>query len=146
MQKTSRLGYDNYIRPTKTFTDSLTKDDIKEKLENYKKVDDVSKIPIGSHVRYIVNKDGKHLFRMGGQLVQINGLPDYVLLSNGKNSWSVQVAGTIFFQKKTEKEVVQEYLSIIEEKDKEIEAKNQQIKELAYHIKELKNQLKKAKA
>ena len=57
--KTKRLTKDSgYQRPIKTVQDSLTADDIKDKLKGYKKVSDITKIIIGSHMRYFT-KDPK---------------------------------------------------------------------------------------
>ena len=43
---------DNYIRPKKTYTDQLDEDDIEDKLSDYIKVEDISTVKIGTHVRY----------------------------------------------------------------------------------------------
>jgi hypothetical protein len=51
--KTKRLSKDtNYVRPKKTVQDTMSNDEIKEKLQGYKKVDDIKKVLIGSHLRY----------------------------------------------------------------------------------------------
>jgi len=56
---------------------------------------------------------------MGGSLLNNQGLPDYVILSNGSNSWSVQIDGTIFFRKQSLKEIKEEYNKIISELEEE---------------------------
>lgn len=118
---TAKLGSgDNYNRPKQTYTDKLSKNDIIAKLEDYKK-SDISKIPLGSHVRYFsLDKDGNKLFRMGGQLTKNDGLPNFVILSNGKSSWSVQTGGTTFFKKMSVSEMKNEYEKKLLEKDKKI--------------------------
>ena len=52
----SKLGDDNYKRPKQTYTDKLTDEDIKAKLEDYIEVDDISKVPLNTHVRYFTEK------------------------------------------------------------------------------------------
>jgi hypothetical protein len=104
----------NYERPTTTFTDQLSAEQIKERLEDYSKVDDIYKVPLGVHLRYFINKDGQMLFRMGGQLHKNTGLPDYVILSNGASQWSVQVKNTIFWRKMTSNEIKEDYQTSLE--------------------------------
>lgn len=92
---------DNYDRPIKTYTDNLTTEQIKEKLKDYIQVEtqDIDTIIIGTHMRYFVDEDGKKKFRMGGNLINIKGYPDYVILGNGTQTWSVQLANTIWFKR-----------------------------------------------
>jgi hypothetical protein len=104
----------NYERPSTTFTDQLSAEQIKERLEDYSKVDDIYKVPLGVHLRYFINKDGQMLFRMGGQLHKNTGLPDYVILSNGASQWSVQVKNTIFWRKMTSNEIKEDYQTSLE--------------------------------
>lgn len=104
----------NYERPATTFTDQLSTEQIKERLEDYSKVDDIYKVPLGVHLRYFINKDGHMLFRMGGQLHKNTGLPDYVILSNGASQWSVQIKNTIFWRKMTSNEIKEDYQTSLE--------------------------------
>ena len=104
-----------YVRPDVTFTDQLSKEQIQEKLEDYTKVDDIYKVPLGVHLRYFTNKDGKLVFRMGGKLHRNTGLPDYLILDSGSAQWSVQVKDTIFYRKMTIDEIKTEYQNIINE-------------------------------
>ena len=104
----------NYERPATTFTDQLSTEQIKERLEDYSKVDDIYKVPLGVHLRYFINKDGQMLFRMGGQLHKNTGLPDYVILSNGASQWSVQIKNTIFWRKMTSNEIKEDYQTSLE--------------------------------
>lgn len=116
-----RLGNDNYDRPKLTLTDKLTADDIESKLEDYSEVTDIFKVPLGTHMRYFITTDkGDKKFRMGGILKNNNGLPKFVVLSNGQSSWSVQVEGTIFFKKMTIREIKQEYEDVIQELEKKV--------------------------
>lgn len=98
-----------YVRPEKTYTDQLSKEQIAEKLEDYEAVDDLYKVPLGVHIRYISMVDGKPLFRMGGMLHINKGLPEFIMLSNGPKQWSVQTKNTKFYRKMTIKEIKNEY-------------------------------------
>ena len=52
----SRLGNDDYKRPRKTLTDKLSPEEIKNKLEDYIEVEEISKVPLNSHLRYFTEK------------------------------------------------------------------------------------------
>jgi len=81
--RTKRLTKSKYERPEKTATDeSQTDDKIKEKLANYEESDPAC-IPYNTHIRYKNTK-----FCMGGLLKRVE--KDYVVLSNGSLTWSVQ--------------------------------------------------------
>jgi len=124
---TKRLSRDtSYQRPKKTYQDKLTPDDIEEKLEEYVKVEDISKVALNSHIRYfsLNAKTGKKEFRLGGFLTNRDQPEKFVILSNGSISWSVQVETTIFFKKMTIKELKSEY----EEKIEELESENNKLK------------------
>ena len=124
-----------YVRPTVTMTDQLSKEQIEEKLEDYVKVDDIYKVPLGVHMRYFSNINGKMVFRMGGLLHKNTGLPEYVILSTtptGKPGWSVQVKDTIFYRKMTLNEIKTEYQGIIDdliEKNKKLKDENKKLNE-----------------
>ena len=114
-----------YTRPDKTFTDNLTKEEIEKRLEDYEKVTDLFKVPLGVHMRYFTKdkKTGEKVFRMGGQLHHNKGLPEYVMLSNGTTQWSVQVKDSIFFRKLTLeeiKEALKEEITILKEKNEKL--------------------------
>jgi hypothetical protein len=96
----SRLTNDNYNKPPITYTESLSKDEIKELLKDYKKVENINDIKKGEHLRYF-NKsvDEMYKFRLGGKLIINETLPKYIVLSNKKKTWSVQVKDTIFYCK-----------------------------------------------
>jgi hypothetical protein len=128
-----RLSHDkNYQRPSKTYQDTLTNQEIKEKLKDYKKVTDVRNVNIGSHLRYfsIDPKTNEKQFRLGGTLNKIDPEGRFVVLSNGAITWSVQILNTTFFQKMTENEFK-------EELKKELK------KELANSMSDDENELKK---
>ena len=121
-----------YTRPDATYTDQLSKEQIEEKLEDYKKVDDMFQVPLGVHIRYFSNVNGKLTFRMGGQLHKNTGLPDYVILNSGTVQWSVQVKDTIFYRKMTLSEIKNEYQIIIDnlvQKNKKLKDDNKKLTE-----------------
>ena len=141
----SKLGEDNYKRTKKTYTDKLTDDDIKAKLEDYVEVDDISMVPLNSHVRYFTErinekKKKEKVFRLGGFLVNKSNYEKYVILSNVpetgfinpiKKTWSVNTKTSIFYKKQTLDEIKEEY-------ELEIEDLKDQIKFLKKEIKKLK--------
>ncbi|AYV80249.1 MAG: hypothetical protein Gaeavirus21_4 [Gaeavirus sp.] len=116
-----------YTRPEKTLTDGLTKEQIADKIQDYVIVnsDDLDKIPMNTHMRYFSKIQDKYSFRMGGFLHRNNGLPAYIILTNGKTQWSVQVKNTIFYRKMTLDEIKQSYQEIIDT----LIAKNKKLKE-----------------
>lgn len=133
-----KLGDEKYDRPDQTYTDKLTTDEIKQKLEDYKKVTKIEDVPTGTHVRYFIKKDNKMLFRLGGIIISNTGLPEYIVLGNGGKTWSVQIKNTVFFSKISLKDVQKEYEEIIFDKDA-------QIKGLIMENKEINSQLNKYK-
>jgi hypothetical protein len=115
----------------KTFTENLTKDEINEKLEDYKLVDDMTKVPLDTHLRYFVKKDNEMLFRMGGNLKRNLDLPKFIVLKNAVGAeWTVQVKDTIFYKKMSIKEIKNEYDEIISELHDKIKKLKAKIKEL----------------
>ena len=89
--RTTRLGKTEYKGPTTTLTDSLqTNNAYREKLKGYTSVENIDSVNDNTHVRYFVyNLEREQwMFRMGGLLKRRH--PKYVVLSNGKCTWSVQ--------------------------------------------------------
>jgi hypothetical protein len=147
-QKTIRLNgkgvltpneKDNYVKPStdiKTFQQSLQEDDITVLLEDYIEVeyDDLVKIPMNTHLRYFIIKQTQNgeqkLFRMGGNLVNKDNPQEYLVVSNGKHSWSIQVKNAIIYRKLTNDEIKEEYKNIISQKDNEIKKYRKEIKRL----------------
>ncbi len=108
---TKRLTRDKkYERPEKTYQDTLSNQDVKEKLKEYKKVSDIKSVSIGTHIRYftIDPKTKEKQFRLGGTLNKVDPEGRFVVLGNGTLSWSVQIPTTIFYQKMTENEYKEE--------------------------------------
>ena len=86
---TQRLTKTTYDRPSTTITDTLQNDSaMLQKLEGYEEVDMLERVEFNTHVRYITLKDGLPRFCLGGLLKRV--FEKYVVLSNGKLTWSVQ--------------------------------------------------------
>jgi hypothetical protein len=89
--KTVRLHKTVYNRPETTITDTLQNEQAyRKKLKGYTQVDDVDYVSIRTHVRYFVYDVDEQTwkFRTGGLLTKKHA--KYVVLSNGRYSWSVQ--------------------------------------------------------
>jgi predicted amino acid racemase len=147
---TKRLTKDkSYNRPDKTYQETLSNQEIKEKLKEYKKVDDIKTVSIGTHIRYfnIDHKTKEKTFRLGGTLNKIDPEGKYVILSNGSVTWSVQVPNAQFFQKMSEaefkdelkKELKKELMSEIPQHDEDIEIFKKEIKNLKTKLEQYKN-------
>ena len=108
-----RLSKDNYKKPANTVQDNLTIEDINILLEEYNEVDDIHQLKTGVHVRYYTMvKSGrieKKLFRMGGTIIKIDFEKKYMVLSNGKLSWSVQLNNKNKFYKKMTTDEIKDF-------------------------------------
>jgi hypothetical protein len=146
-KNTSFNGDNTKDEEKKTFTGNLTKEEINEKLQDYKLVEDISKVPLGTHLRYFVIKDGVKLFRMGGNLKRNLDLPKFVVLVNALGTeWTVQIKDTIFYKKMLIKEIKEEYDNIIEELHEKIKKYKSKIDEKDNIILELQETIKKNKS
>lgn len=113
-----------YIKPELTNTDAMTNDDIKKVLEDYKKVE-ADQLIKSDHVRYfVINKDKTTSFRLGGWVLKTDGMPDYIVLTNGKLNWSVQCANTIFYKQNSQTEIIEQLKLTIAKKNDMIEECN----------------------
>lgn len=148
-----KLGEDdketNYKKPNITVAEKITDDQLVKMLEDYVKVKPTTLVK-SDHVRYFtVNKDKTTSFKIGGHVMKIDGLPKYIILTNGKQNWSVQCDNTIFYKKMTNTEKIDELnetiddlkFQIIRIKD-EFEIERNELKE---NIKNLQKELKKKK-
>ena len=144
--KTKRLTKDKK-KSNNSYQDNLSPDEIKEKLEEYKRVDDITTVSLNSHLRYFIidEKTGDKQFRLGGFLTRIDKEKGYVILSNGQLSWSVQLNKSIFFKKMTfqelKKELVEDVGKIYMDEIKKLKEENKNLKET---LKEIKNQATKS--
>jgi len=120
--KTQRLGADKtYKRPIVTYQEQLSKEDIADKLKGYVKVDTFDDIPVNTHIRYFLLKKGSDpAFRTGGFLKNKMNADIYVILTNGKDSWSVQIKDTIFYRKLSHTEEINALQTELMKKDETI--------------------------
>lgn len=96
------LADDGYVRPKVTASDTLTGEQIKERLKNYERVyeDDIPDLKVEEKIAYFeVLDDGKFKYKPGGYVL-VNGSPDYLVLTTSKGSWSVQLENHIIFRAK----------------------------------------------
>jgi predicted RNase H-like nuclease (RuvC/YqgF family) len=149
----NRLGNDDYVKPKKTKQDKLTPTEIKEMLEDYIEVEDISKVPLNTHLRYFSEKKNEKtkkiekVFRMGGFLVNKNNYDKYVILATAPNTgvinsnaktWSANTQTSKFYRKLSYAEMKEQY-------EEEIEDLQEQIALLKKENKKLKSDLKKYK-
>ena len=142
--KTKRLAKDDE-KTKNSIQKNLSPEEIKEKLEEYKRVENVETLALNAHLRYFnTDKNGNKNFRLGGFLTKIDKDKGYMILSNGNVSWSVQIKDSIFFQKMNFKDLKKELTRNIEEGfKKEIKDLKKENKKLKDTIIEIKNEVKK---
>jgi len=108
-----RISKDNYIKPANTVQDNLTKEDIDLLLEEYDEVEDIQQLRNGIHIRYFtvsrLGQTDKKLFRMGGTIIKVDLDKKYIVLSNGKISWSVQLNNKNILYKKMSTEDIKDF-------------------------------------
>ncbi len=141
---TKRMSNDNYKKVGRSYQDNLTPDEIKKKLEDYKLVKDIDDVGLNTHLRYFMidEKTGKKHFRLGGFLTKNEN--DYIVLSNGQLSWSVQKNNSTFFQKLSNSEIKEEVENkLIKKYEKTIIALNNENNKLKNVIKSIKKTVKK---
>ena len=144
MNKTIKISNGDYVKEGKSYQDKLTPDEVKDKLAEYSRVENIDEIPINSHIRYfsIDPKTNKKSFRLGGFLTKID--KDYIVLSNGKISWSVQKNSSIFFKKLSYQELKDELIEKISHKyEKQITMLAEENEKLKKTLKMIKNTVKK---
>ncbi len=143
MNTTKRLSSDTEYKKTgKSIQQNLSPDEIKEKLKEYIPLETIDEVPINSHIRYFTVNNGKKQFRLGGFLTKID--TDYVVLSNGKLSWSVQKKNSIFFKKMSYDELKEELIEKISNKfEKKIISLENENESLKKTLKDIKRTIKK---
>ncbi len=141
---TKRLTEDtNYKKEGKSIQQTLSPNEIKEKLQEYTQIEDIGEAPLNSHIRYVtIDKNGKKQFRLGGFLTKNEN--DYIVLSNGKLSWSVQKNNSIFFKKMSYDELKQELIEKISNKfEKKIITLEKENESLKNTLKDIKRTIRK---
>lgn len=159
----TRITNKPYNKSGKTYQQSLSNAEIKEKLKEYCKVDDITTVSIGTHLRYFTTDPNtkERTFRLGGTLNKIDPEHRFVILSNGTITWSAQIPNCIFFRKMSETEIKTEMKEEIkkeimseapdmmhlddenDELKKEIKILKKKMESLVYMEKEYKNVVKK---
>jgi len=137
-----RISKDGYARPKHTIQDKMTEEEIEEKLADYLEVEDINKVPIGTHIRYYTlvpdyKGDIKKAFRLGGQLHNKDNADKYIILSNGKITWTVQMDTSVLYRKMTIDEIKDDYENIIKELEEEVIQLKKDNKKLLKKIMEL---------
>lgn len=144
-EKTIRLNKSLYKRPKQTITDTLqTPEAYKEKLKGYTEVKDIDFVTVNTHVRYFIYdiEENKWKFRTGGLLKRKH--PKYVVLSNGKYTWSVQrevanpkdgdIWETKFLKILSKQELAEIALERQQEEIERLRAENNALKSQVYSI------------
>lgn len=142
---------------------NYSKEDIKKKLDGYMeyKQDDLHRLTFGTHLRYFARQaDGSWKFRPGG-FFKTASLPKYVILTNNKVSWSVDVKHAKFYKKMTihemkdkvkndirneiRSEIEEEYAKETERYIEDVRELDEQNKEYEKYVKFMNNKQKKYK-
>ena len=118
-----KIGDDkSYKRPKHTLQETLSSEEINNKLQGYERVQNISEVPLNTHIRYFSYENGNYVFRLGGFLKNKQNSDKYVVLTNGKIKWTVQVPNTIFYKKMSHSEEIEAihemYRKKLEEKDR----------------------------
>ena len=134
-----RISKDNYIKTGNEIQENLTEDDIKILLEDYTEINDYKELKLGMHIRYYTIKLDKYgnqtkLFRMGGNIIKIDDEYRYLILSNNKISWSVQINNNIFYKKMSLNDIKNIYDAKLDEKRFYINKLNKSYKKLEYQL------------
>lgn len=144
IEYTNLLKNEDYEKPTQTFSERLTTDDIVILLADYKEAT-IDELTHGVHIRYMKqNEKTKKLdLRMGGIVFKKdeNNPPKFIMVSNGKFVWSVQTENTIFYKRMSIGEKEEEFKSTLAIKDQSIKEYLSLIKELEKKNKLLEIQL-----
>jgi hypothetical protein len=142
---TKRLSRDTNYKPTgKTYQSTLSKEDIAKKLDGYIRVESTKLflVPLNTHLRYFtVNpKNNEKEFRLGGFITKFGDNNEYVVLSNGNFSWSVQIGNTIFYKKLKLEEYKEHIVSEVDDSiKKKIDILIKENKDLKSVIKEIRD-------
>lgn len=128
---------------------SYTRSDIESQLKNYEKLDSVSvkELANGDRVRYFEVMGNSNFKYKPGGYVLINGAPEYLVLTNGKKNWSVQLATHVIFKALDYDKMEEAHNKALADKDalidklrKMILKKDNSIKRLTQQVAILKNE------
>lgn len=139
-KRSINLLEDDYVKPKYTASDLITAEELKKRMENYEILDkeQVADLVSNTRIQYFeVKENGDYKYKPGGVIIK-NGYPDYLVLTNGRRSWSVQLVNHVICKEMRVEDVKAKYEKIISKKDA-------QIKELIYFSNKLKKELMKYK-
>ena len=94
-------------------------------LKQYEKINNISDVAIDTNIRYIITDNGKKFYREGGLLRNNTYADNYIVLTNGKNNWSVQVKDTIFFKRISAEEEIKRIHASYQNKIDQLISNNQ---------------------
>jgi hypothetical protein len=139
--KLQKITKDNYVKTGNEIQSNLTQEDIEILLEEYEEIDNINQLSPGIHIRYYTiikkkNGDINKLFRMGGTIIKIDLDKKYIVLSNNRLTWCVQIEQTIFYKKMSIQDVKHFYENELDENEIEL-------KKYKSYIDRLKTELKK---
>jgi len=141
--KLTRISEDNYKITGNELQRHLIEEDVIALLEEYDEVDDTNILKSGMIVRYYTithNKNGSinKKFRLGGTIIKVDHENKYLVLGNGRISWSVQFNNSIFYKKMSLDDVKDFYENELDKKDIKIK----KLKKINNKLIEENNQLK----
>lgn len=143
-KKLTRLSEVRYRKTGNEVQSNLTQEDINLLLEEYEEVNDVTtELKTGLHIRYYSlvkdkkKREFKKLFRLGGNIIKIDPEFKYVVLTNGKLSWCVQLDNTIIYKKMSIKDIKDFYENELDVKDDIIKRKDKKLEKLKDIIEKL---------
>ncbi len=117
-----------------TTIDHIIPSHLTNKIVGYERINNFKDVAINSYIKYFIVDSGVALYRKGGLLVDKSNLPYYVVLSNGKNKWSVNAKNTVFYKRISDNDelaIIHDiYKKKLEEKDAIIDNLNATIKTL----------------
>ena len=136
-----------YVRPNKTFTDTLSDKDVRAMLEDYIEVkpkDYEKQLTMNSDIRYFTFRDGERIFRMGGTVASTKGIPIYLVLKNKKtnSTWSIQLKDCIVYKRMSLEEIKKEYEEEMEDLEQENDELRRENAKLIKHIQYLESKLR----
>lgn len=141
-----RISQDGYIKEGNSVQENLTKEDIELLLEDYNEVIDITELKPTLEVRYFTTIKNKKLFRMGGTIIKVDLEKKYIVLTNGKITWSVQLNDkTTLYRKMTLAEVKEFYENEINNIETNVNKYKQIIEKLKNENSNLNIQLDKMK-
>uniref|UniRef100_A0A6C0LSJ5 Uncharacterized protein n=1 Tax=viral metagenome TaxID=1070528 RepID=A0A6C0LSJ5_9ZZZZ len=145
-KRPQKLGLDkSYKRPVVTKQEQFTVEEISKRCQGYIEVDDIAEVPLNTHIRYFIKQsDGTEVYRNGGFLYNKSDPEKYIMLTNGKQTWSVQVKNSKFYKKMSQTEQIESLTKIYQKKIDSLremnEKKNKYISELYKYIYQLTGQ------